>query len=323
VNRVTSSRGNRRKSIVSGRRDVSVVIPYYNRDKYIDEAVESVLAQTLRPLEIIIVNDCSQESSRRYLDRYAESCTIIDLPVNVGLAGARNAGIRVARGEFIAFLDDDDIWLPKKLELQREYMEEHPKCAVVHTAAWFFFVGEPDMLFKNFDTGTMTLAQSLTNEYWAIIPTCLARSEAVRAVEGFDVTFRQCEDRDFIIRCCAAGYRVEGIPEGLARVRRQKQDGLTKSHWRMFRTDLRMCWKHRAHYLGAYGVRGITNFILEKLQIVIQALRLPGCRTWRYRTIKYRVKSGYHDPILFGHCEQAFVSQFPSDAERLAGGGPL
>src|ERR1700758_5627858 len=96
--------------------DISVVIPYYNREQYIDETVQSVLAQTLMPLEIIIVNDCSRESSRRHLDRYADVCRILDLPTNVGLAGARNAGMRAARGKFIALLDDDDIWLPHKLE---------------------------------------------------------------------------------------------------------------------------------------------------------------------------------------------------------------
>ena len=83
--------------------DISVVIPYCNREQYIDEAIQSVLAQTLQPLEIIIVNDCSRESSRRYLDRYAGVCSIVDLPVNIGLAAARNEGIRRARGQFIAF----------------------------------------------------------------------------------------------------------------------------------------------------------------------------------------------------------------------------
>ena len=59
--------------------DISVVIPYYNREQYIEEAVQSVMSQTLKPLEIIIVNDCSRESSRRYLDRYASTCKIVDL----------------------------------------------------------------------------------------------------------------------------------------------------------------------------------------------------------------------------------------------------
>lgn len=82
--------------------DISVIIPYYNREKYIDEAIQSVLAQTLKPLEIIIVNDCSHSSSRKYLDRYADVCRIIDLEKNVGVAAARNVGIQAARGQFVA-----------------------------------------------------------------------------------------------------------------------------------------------------------------------------------------------------------------------------
>ena len=74
--------------------DISVIIPYYNREQYIDETVQSVLAQTLKPIEIIIVNDRSRESSRRHLDRYADTCRILNLPENVGLAAARNAGMR-------------------------------------------------------------------------------------------------------------------------------------------------------------------------------------------------------------------------------------
>src|SRR5262249_48283928 len=147
-----------RRSMVAGLGDVSVVITFYNREKYIDEAIESVLAQTLKPLEIIIVNDCSQESSRRYLDRYAKLCTIIDLPRNLGISGARNAGIRAARGKFIAFLDDDDLWLPRKLEIQRKFIDDHPECAIVHSAATFFYQDGREEICKHFDLGQMWLA---------------------------------------------------------------------------------------------------------------------------------------------------------------------
>ena len=281
--------------------DISVVIPYYNREQYIDEAVQSVMSQTLKPLEIIIVNDCSRESSRRYLDRYASTCKIVDLEVNVGLAAARNEGVRCARGRFVAFLDDDDVWLPQKLEIQRRYMDEHPECAIVHTAVWLFFLTGRDEFFKRFEEGPMTLAQALTNEYWAIIPTVLIRSEVIQAVAGFDVNFRECEDRDFIIRCCAAGYRVEGIIEPLVRVRRQNQEGLTKDHWRIFRADLRMCWKLKKHYLQAYGVRGILSFVLEKIQFPSGRTRyVDGAvrRLLRFVNVKYEIRPNYRDPVL-------------------------
>jgi glycosyltransferase involved in cell wall biosynthesis len=304
-------------------RDISVVIPYYNREQFIDESVQSVLAQSLKPLEIIIVNDCSQESSRKYLDRYAEVCRIVDLPENVGLAGARNAGINAARGDFIAFLDDDDIWLPQKLELQRRYMDEHPECAIVHTAVSLFFADGRDEFFKRFGEGQMTLAQALTNGYWAIVPTVLARRDAIRAVAGFDGSFRECEDRDFIIRCCAAGYHVDGISEPLVRVRRQDQEGLTKYPWRIYRADLRMCWKHKKHYLRAYGFQGIVSFVLEKIQWPASKTRYVdgGVRLlFRFVTIRYQLKPDYRDPVLSRSLTQLPEGDgFIADRTKLAG----
>lgn len=287
---------------MAGASDISVIIPYYNREDFIDEAVQSVLAQTCKPLEIIIVNDCSQESSRRYLDRYDEICRIVDLTQNVGLAGARNAGIQVAKGQFMAFLDDDDIWLPHKLELQRKYMEDNPECAMVHSAALFFFQDGREEFFRQFwfSCGPMWLANALTNGSCALIPSILACSEVVRAIGGFDGNFREVEDRDFIIRCCAAGYRVELIEEPLIRVRRQDQDGLTKQRWRIFRADMRMCWKHRALYLQAYGLWGILSFVIEKLQAPSRKTPvLDKVMLLMLRLVHYRTKASYRDPVMF------------------------
>jgi glycosyltransferase involved in cell wall biosynthesis len=285
---------------VSGQGDVSVVIPYYNREKYIDQAVQSVLAQTLKPLEVIIVNDCSRESSRRYLDRYAETCRIVDLDPNVGLAAARNEGIRRARGRFVAFLDDDDVWLPKKLEVQRRHMDEHPECVAVHTAAWAFFLDQPDKLWSRDWPAPITLAQALTNDYCVLIPTTLIRSKAVGALGGFDSGFRECEDRDFVIRCCAAGYRIESISQPLARIRREGHESLTHNRWRIYRTDLKLCWKHRAFYFQAYGARGFLSFLLEKLRIASYDTRYidRGVRLLlRLVKVKYQIRPGFREPV--------------------------
>jgi glycosyltransferase involved in cell wall biosynthesis len=300
--------------------DISVIIPYYNREQFIDETIQSVLAQTLQPLEIIIVNDCSRESSRRHLDRYEGVCRILDLKENIGLAGARNAGIEAAKGRYMAFLDDDDIWMPNKLEVQLKYLQEHPECGIVHTAVLYFFQDGKEEYVRQFyfPCGPMWLASALTNGSWAVIPSILAHSDVVRAVDGFDVKFREVEDRDFIIRVCAAGYQVELIEEALIRVRRQEQEGLTKSHWRIYKADLRMCWKHRAHYLQAYGVWGVMSFLIEKAQAPSRKTpALDKLMLFLLWFVKYRIKTGYEDPVLCKPEKPALLVQQLSERAQV------
>jgi glycosyltransferase involved in cell wall biosynthesis len=283
-----------------GTRDVSVIIPYYNREQYIDAAVQSVLEQTLKPLEIIIVNDRSRETARKHIQCYANVCKILDLPQNVGLAGARNAGIDAARGRFIALLDDDDMWLPQKLEVQRRYMEEHPECFMVHSAVWAFFSDKPDQLWVWCEPGSMTLAKSLTDKYWACPSTMFFRAQGARDIGGFDPAFRQCEDRDFLIRLCVGGLRVHCIPEPLVRLRRENHDRLTRHKWTILRTDFKMCWKHKRLYLRAYGMRGIVNFVVEKTRIATRETRFldgAGRLVLRLMDIKYSLRKNYRDPI--------------------------
>jgi len=330
--------------VASGTSDISVIIPYYNRESYMDEAVQSALMQTLKPREILIVNDASQPSSRRFLDRYTSECTIIDLPSNVGLAGSRNAGIRAAQGRFVAFLDDDDVWLPRKLEQQRKFMEEHPECAGVHCAVWAMLPGQPSTYYRRFGTwwqpaseaagwrapgepqpGPLTLAQALTNDYWVIPSTMMFRTDAVRELGGFDPAFRRCEDRDFIIRFCSAGYRIEGIVEPLAKLRRQGQDSLTSRRWVLFRSDLQTCRKHRSLFLRAYGWRGIAWFILEKLQEPTFGIRYVygGVRRlmWLVKA-KCRIKSDYREPVG-DQRRLPSPTQRPIDNTTLIGGRSL
>ena len=288
--------------------DVSVIIPYYNREQFIDEAVQSVLAQTLKPLEIIIVNDSSRESSRRHLDRYAETCKIVDLTTNVGLAGARNAGIRVAQGQFIALLDDDDIWLPNKLEEQRRYLEEHPDCSAVHCSVRAFFSNKPDEVWTFFGTGPMTLAQALTYHRWVIPSTLMVRTCVMRALKGFDVSFRECEDRDFMIRCAAAGYRIEGIAEPLVRFRRIGDDRLSEHRWRMYRVHIRVVWLHKALFYRTYGLRGPMNFLLMSLHFASFNTRYvdAGVRfLMRFIKVEYQIMPGYRDPVSMGDYRHA------------------
>jgi len=111
---------------------VSVVIPSYNSAHHISETLESVFNQSYRPHEIIVVDDGSTDNTRAVLEKYGDRIIYV-YQKNAGEPAARNTGIRRASGEFIAFLDADDLWLPNKLTLQMDYFGKHPEVDLVYT----------------------------------------------------------------------------------------------------------------------------------------------------------------------------------------------
>jgi len=113
---------------------VSVVLPAYNAERTIGEALASVFAQTFRDFEVIVVDDGSTDGTRAVLDRWRTAITCVR-QLNGGPGRARNAAIRRARGQLVAFLDADDVWLPDKLARQVEYFDEFPATGLLHTAA--------------------------------------------------------------------------------------------------------------------------------------------------------------------------------------------
>lgn len=111
---------------------VSVIIPTYNRARFIPIAVQSVLDQTFRNVEIVVVDDGSTDDTRRALEPFKEKISYF-VTENKGAAHARNFGMKAAGGKYIAFLDSDDCYLPHKLELQISFMEAHPEVGMVST----------------------------------------------------------------------------------------------------------------------------------------------------------------------------------------------
>ena len=112
---------------------ITVLMSVYNtKEDYLREAIESILNQTLREFEFIIINDASNEQTINILDQYNDDRIIrIDNEVNHGLTASLNKGLSVAKGEYIARMDADDISYPNRLELQYQYMQKHPNVAIL------------------------------------------------------------------------------------------------------------------------------------------------------------------------------------------------
>ena len=102
---------------------ISVIIPNYNYARYLDQAIESVLVQSYENIELIVVNNGSTDNSLEVLEKYEDKIRLINQP-NLGQSGARNSGLSLSSGEFIAFLDADDFWEPNKLEMQISIMND-------------------------------------------------------------------------------------------------------------------------------------------------------------------------------------------------------
>jgi len=181
---------------------ISIIVATYNRAYLVSQSIESVLNQTFKGCEIIVVDDASTDNTRELLnEKYGDQIIYIGKKKNEGLSSARNTGIRASRGEYLAFLDDDDAWLPEKLELQMDLMKEKPLLGLVYcgyyevnrdgkviseikpTKRGYIF---DDLLCRNYIAGSASAV--------------LVKREVFAKTGYFDENLSSCEDWDMWIR---------------------------------------------------------------------------------------------------------------------------
>ncbi len=204
---------------------VSVIIPLYNCERLIGAAIESVLAQTYQHMEIIVINDGSTDRSLAMAQQYAPRITVIDLPRNRGVAAARNCGMRVARGEYIAFLDADDLWSPRKLAVQLALLNAHPEVGLC-VAAYYHgdHQARPHMLIT--PPATLSIEEIVRN-CLILIGGVIVRRNVLQQSGGFDETLMAGEDWDLWIRVVALGTRYAPIRQPLWVYRRHGKNTST------------------------------------------------------------------------------------------------
>jgi glycosyltransferase involved in cell wall biosynthesis len=199
-------------------KSVSVVIPTYNYGRYLRDAVDSVLAQTYAPLEVLVIDDGSTDDTADVAASYGDRIRFIRQQ-NAGVGAARNNGIALARGEYLAFLDSDDIWLPQKLEKQIARFEADPELGLVHCGAERF--DESGVISVWLDGLEGWIAPRLLDLDAAVITAgsgIVVPKRVAEDVGGFDVRLPPSEDWDFSYRI-AVRYRVGFVREVLVRYR--------------------------------------------------------------------------------------------------------
>lgn len=193
---------------------VSVVIPTFNRPQMTAAAVESVLGQTARPLEVIVVDDCSTDGSADFLRSAFASrpeVSVLSLEVNSGACAARNAGLRRCSGEWVAFLDSDDEWAPEKLERQLASLDGRDAVA---SFAGLVAKRNGKVTFQVRPPLRVVMEDLLVENVLGSTSCLMARREALFAIGGFDTRLPACQDWDLYIRLLTVGPGV-GLPEPL------------------------------------------------------------------------------------------------------------
>ncbi len=204
---------------------ISVIMALYRGERYVREALESIAAQTLQPLEVIVVDDGSPDGSVALI----ESLTLPFVPRivrqgNAGQSAARNTGIRVARGEFIAFLDQDDVWRANHLAVLAETIETDP------ALAWVFgdfdlIDGHGHTVISSYLTETAvvldrrTVADIVRTDIMALPSASLLRRSALIQVRGFDRRLSGYEDDELYLRLYRRGYTMTVQPRSRIRYR--------------------------------------------------------------------------------------------------------
>lgn len=204
---------------------ITVLMTVYNGEAYLKECLSSVLDQTYKGFEFLIINDCSTDSSLDIIKSYKDKrMHVIENHKNIGQVKSLNIGLEHSRGEYIARIDQDDLMMENRLERQLDFLNKRPEVAVVGT--WGEVIDE-----KGFTLGKSRLP--VRNEeivgsvlfcgYFLMHPSAMFRKDLVVSVGKYNESLSYSEDFDLWTRLLLKGYRLANIPEFLVKFRHHKK----------------------------------------------------------------------------------------------------
>lgn len=200
---------------------ISVIMPAYNAERTLAEAIESILAQEFRDFELIIVDDGSTDSTATIIERYARlDARIVSLTnsPNQGISRSRNRALWAARGEYLACLDSDDAAEPSRLGKQLEYMRNNPDCVLLGSDLTIIDETSAIVGRRVYPHTDHELRKAMPRFNPFAQPASMFRTELARNVGGFRDDLTLCEDYDFFFRIAEHG-KVSNLAEHLTRYR--------------------------------------------------------------------------------------------------------
>ncbi|WP_018982683.1 glycosyltransferase family 2 protein [Salinimonas chungwhensis] len=264
---------------------VSVVITTFNRPDELKEALDGVYAQIVKPLEVIVVNDASSVPYDQVIEEFSHHDNFIYKPLatSSGANKARNVGVDSARGDIIAFLDDDDIWMPDYLLEHLQAYDEGADAVV----SGYQNLGKEDEIFVQLSPHVEPDILKTGNQYCGMSGFSMKRSLAIE--ERFDETLPNGQDWDMYVRLLQKGYKLVNIPRAIFMYRFMNMDGIGAKVAKMTPEQaivrLRSADKHRA-FLGEenYRKRVAAQLLVylplkqQKAQWIMQSVKRAGLR---------------------------------------------
>jgi glycosyltransferase involved in cell wall biosynthesis len=212
--------------------NISVIIPVYNAEETIKDTIESVLSQTYSQFEIIVINDGSQDKTLEIVSRILDPrLKVLSYP-NAGVSVSRNRGISQAAGDYVSFLDADDLWTADKLETQLKSLQANPQAAVAYS--WTDWIDESGQFLRS--GGHITVngdvyAKLLLRDFVESGSNPLIRRQALTEVGGFDESLNLAADWDMWLRL-AARYEFVAVPSSQI-LYRVSPNSMSSNVWKM------------------------------------------------------------------------------------------
>jgi GT2 family glycosyltransferase len=251
---------------------VSVIVPTCNRREMLCDAVDSVRAQSYCDFEIVVVDDGSEDGTAdRLLARYGAAVRVV-AQMRRGVASARNLGVKCSGGNYIAFLDSDDLWQPRKLEIQMGFMRERAERQICQTEEIWIRNGVRVNPKKKHRKPSGDVFRASLDLCLVSPSAVLMTRELFERVGGFDESFPVCEDYDLWLRI-AVDTPVNLIPASLAIKRGGHEDQLSRSTWGLDRFRVRAIKKLLDAGLRGEKRRWAVEILARKVAILAQGAR--------------------------------------------------
>lgn len=230
---------------------VSVIIPAYKPQKFLMETIASAFGQTYKNLEIILVNDGSGDEFKHIFSEITAlypQLILLEVSPNKGVAAARNLGAQKAKGEYLSFLDQDDIWKANKIELQSKYLDDNPEVGYMTSRQRYFLSGEAATW------PTWVKPEHVDASLPGFLPgTLMVRANVFAKLGGFDATLKAgTDDVDWFFRAGNAGFKTCELQEEflLKRIHGENLSSKTLQHNKELLSVVRMNMQRRKMAIG-------------------------------------------------------------------------